>query len=306
MHDHYHQVIESALSALAGLQQPTGEFPTFSARRLDFSDPQAYPTSIYTTTFVVYALRQLAEHRIAAAIRRRAAAFLLSERNSDGSWSYEGRATTRVPADLDDTACAAAALLSCGEPVGPELFRLLWENEAAPGGPYYTWIGVNSGEHLLARQVDALVQANLLLFSGLAGIPLAGSAQWLCAMAETDRWDAASDYCLTPHLLLFCAARAYAAGAPGLAPLGAALPAAVADLLTPPQEHEPFRLACLAATLGLAGEHKAAKPYLKALLSCQSPDGAWPGAASYSGYPPHLDGSPALTTAIALEALLAV
>ncbi len=62
-----------------------------------------------------------------------------------------------------------------------------------------------------------------------------------------------------------------------------------------------FELACRAAALLALGTPAVGE--LGDLLAAQLPDGSWPMAAAYSGYPPHLDGSPALTTAIALDAL---
>jgi hypothetical protein len=268
------------------------------------ADARPYPCSVYTTAFAIHGLRRFADHPRARAIRAAAAAHLRAERNPDGSWSYEGRATSRVPPDLDDSACAAAALLDIGERPDFGFYRLLWEGEAAPGGPYYTWVGVNAGANLLARHLDALVNANTLLCAGLAGMELPGAAAYLCDVAARGAWEGASDYCLTPHLLLYCAARAYADGpAAALAPAMPGLRAAALALPGPPAEAEPFRLACLAAALLAAGDGAAAAPHLAALLDAQFPDGSWPIAAAYSGYPPHFDGSPALTTAIALDAI---
>lgn len=294
----------AAIAALAALQRPSGELPTLSARRADMADARPYPCSVYTTAFAAHSLRRFAADPTARATREAAAAHLRAERNPDGSWSYEGRGTRRVPPDLDDTACAAAALADLGERPGFGFYRLLWENEAAAGGPYYTWVGVNAGAHLLARHLDALVNANLLLCAGLAGVELPGAAAYLCDVAARGAWELASDYCLTPHLLLYCAARAYADGpVPALAPAMPGLRAAALALPAPPAEAEPFRLACLAAALLASGDADAAWPHLAALLAAQAPDGSWPIAAAYSGYPPHFDGSPALTTAIALDAI---
>lgn len=291
----------AAIAYLAAAQRPSGELPTFSARRADMADARAYPCSVYTTAFAVHGLRRFTDDPRALAVRAAAAAHLRAERNPDGSWSYEGRGTARVPPDLDDSACAAAALIDMGERPDFGFYRLLWENEAAPGGPYYTWVGVNGGTHLLARQLDALVNANLLLCAGLVGMELPGAAAYLCDVAARGAWEQASDYCLTPHLLLYCVARACADGpVPALAP---AMPGLRSAALALPAQSEPFRLACLAAALLAAGDGEAAAPYLAALLEAQAADGSWPIAAAYSGYPPHFDGSPALTTAIALDAI---
>ncbi len=297
--------IDAALAWLQAAQRSSGELPTLTARRFDMADAHPHPCCVYTTTYVIHALRHFTAHPTASAVRSAAGAFLRAERNPDGAWSYEGRATRRVPPDLDDTACAAAALLTLGERPGLELFQLLWENEAAPGGPYYTWIGVNQMPgHLLARHLDALVNANVLLCAGLAGISLPGAAAYLVDLIKRGDLAAASDYCLEPHLLVYAIARAAIDGA--VAELTPALPALhtyALNLPAPPGETQPLRLACLTATLLALGDPAAAEPYLMALIAAQAPDGSWPAAAAYSGYPPWFDGAPALTTAIALDAL---
>ncbi|MBX0328308.1 hypothetical protein K2Z83_11540 [Oscillochloris sp. ZM17-4] len=290
---------ERAVAWLRAAQRPSGELPTFTARRPDMADARPYACCVYTTTFVAHALSRLPHIPGAAAVCGAAGGFLRAEANGDGSWSYEGRATSRVPPDLDDTACATAALLTLGERPGLGFYQQLWENELAPGGPYFTWLGVNdSAGHLLARQVDALVQANLLLCASMAGLELPGVVTYLRDVIDREDLAVASDYCLTPHLLVYAIARAYADGpAPALAPALSSLRAAATALPT----GDAFELACRAAALLALGAPGDAR--LGDLLAAQLPDGSWPMAASYSGYPPHLDGSPALTTAISLDAL---
>ena|GEM_PF-1841690 len=291
------EAAQRAIVALAALQRASGELPTFTARHADMRDARPYACSVYTTSFVVHALRHFAGLPAAAAILRVAGEHLRAQRNADGSWGYDGLSTSRVPPDLDDTACAAAALLTLGERPGLSLFRLLWENEAAPGGPFYTWVGVNDGAHLLARQLDALVNANLLLCAAMLGQTLPGALAYLLDVTKSNI-GAASVFCLTPELLAYALTRAYADG-----PLPALEPAVRAGLLALGTGDGPLTLACRANALLALGEHTEAMPLLAALLVQQEADGAWPCVAAYSGYPPHYDGSPALTTALALDAI---
>ncbi len=285
------------VTALCGMQRPRGDFPMLASRNLTMADARTHACNIYCATFAAYALSRFPQLPAVDVALRKAGAFLLAERNDDGSWSYEGRATSRVPPDLDDTACAVAALLRLGEQPGLSFYRLLWENEAAPGGPYYTWVGVNGGTHLLARQIDALVNANLVLAAALARQPLPGAVAYLLDVTTSDP-NGASDYCLTPHLLAYALARAYADGpVPELAPGLRAVLAALEPC------DNAFHLACRANALLVLGEWEVARPDLEALLDAQLPDGSWPIAAAYADYPPHHAGSPALTTAIALDAL---
>lgn len=289
-----------AIAALAAMQRPGGEIPTYEARSPSMADARPYPASVYTTSFVVPPLHRLRALPGAAPILAAAGAHLRAERNPDGSWSYEGRATTRLPPDLDDSACAAAALALLGAAPDLRLFRLLWENEAAPGGPYYTWVGVNRDAHLLARQIDALVNANLLFCAALGRIELPGTAAYLRDLIARPDLSTASDYCLSPHLLVYALARAAADGpAHALAP---ALPA-LAGHARRLETATPFQLACATAALLALGDAVAAAPLLRALLAVQQPDGAWPIGLAYTGYPPTFAGAPGLTTAIALDAL---
>lgn len=322
-----HPPIASALDFLRAAQRPSGELPAYTARRPDMAEARAYPCCVYVSTFVVQALWPLADDPVAAQIRADAGAFLRAEREPDGAWCYEGRATRRVPPDLDDTACAMAALITLGERPDLAFYQLLWENEAAPGGPYYTWLGVNTGAHLLTRQIDALVNANLLLCATLAGLELPGTAAYLSDAITGGRLAEASDYCLTPHLLVYALGRVVgrqkAEGrrqkptlqSPRPAPtpsvplspyppilLSPALPALLAAAHSLSAEN-PFQHACRAAALLALGDRAGAESDISALIDAQQADGGWPIAAAYSGYPPHLDGSPALTTAIAVDAL---
>jgi hypothetical protein len=268
-----------------------------SSRSASMADAQPYGCNIYSTALAAYALGRFSELPAAAAALAAARACLRAERNGDGSWSYEGRDTRRVPPDLDDTACAVAALVAPGERPGLSFYQLLWENEASPGGPYYTWVGVNGGSHLLARQVDALVNANIVLAAALAGRRLPGAATYLIDITKSDL-DGASDYCLTPHLLVYALARACADG-----PAPELLPAVRAGLAGLGPCDDAFKVACRANGLLALGEREAALGDLGALLEAQLPDGSWPIAAAYADYPPHHAGSPALTTAVALDAL---
>lgn len=269
----------------------------FTSRSVSMADARPYECNIYSTALATYVLGRFAALPTATAALGAARALLRAERNADGSWSYEGRGTTRVPPDLDDTACAVAALMALGERPGLSFYRLLWENEAGPGGPYYTWVGVNDGPHLLARQVDALVNANVVLAAALAGQRLPGAITYLLDVTQSNLLGA-SDYCLTPHLLVYALARACADG-----PVPELLPAVRAGLAGLGPCEDAFRVACRANGLLALGEREAALHDLGALLEAQLPDGAWPLAAAYADYPPHHAGSPALTTAVALDAL---
>jgi hypothetical protein len=76
------------------------------------------------------------------------------------------------------------------------------------------------------------------------------------------------------------------------------------QLPPPPAEPAALHLACLAAALlNLQADLSLIEPYVTALLVCQDNDGHWPAWAVYLSYHHYYDGAPALTTALALEAL---
>jgi hypothetical protein len=299
--------IRRGLAYLERTQRPSGEFATFTGPRLNLAGAERYPKSVYVTTFVIHALAQLPAEPQIAAIQRRAADFIAGEREQDGAWNYEGRGEWRVPCDLDDTSCAVAALAMLGQRPDLSFYALLWQNEAAPGGPYYTWLGINDrADFAYARQVDALVNANLLFCCGLLGLELPGAAAYLERVVRDEAYSDQSAYTVSPHFLIYAISRAYADG--GVGALALALPALQRYLLTrlaPPQaEPSALNLACVAAGLLNSGVDRGiAAPYLEALLGAQQGDGGWPAWAAYAGFAPNYDGAPALTTALALEAL---
>ncbi len=297
--------IQTGLTYLAQAQRPSGEFATYySADRTDLVGAEACPKSVYITTFIMHALSCLPPNPLIDQILQPAAAFLLGEQEDNGAWNYIGRGKHQVPDDLDDTCCVVAALCQMGHRPDFLFYGLLWQNEVAPGGPYYTWLGINNdpGDYPFIREIDALVNANILFCAGLLDLLLAGAAAYLCRVIETETYQAENVYCLSPHFLIYAISRAYRDG--NVTDLAPAMPAMQNYILTkvPPPQTEPvaFYLACLAvALLNLDAPQPLVDPYLAALLTHQQPDGCWPTWAAYVRY----NGAPALTTALALEAL---
>lgn len=303
------------LDYLARTQLPSGEFPTFTGPDLALRDAVAYPTSTYVSSFVVHSLAFLPTDPRVPLIRARAAAFLEAQEEASGVWNYEGRGEWRLPPELDSTCCAAAALVVLGRRPPSACYGLLWHvvrpNAAAPGGPYYTYVGVNDRPDdpvnaPFAREVDPLVNANVLFCAGLLGIALPGAAAYLERVVRSGDYRDGSHYVISPHFPLYAIARAYADGR--VAALAPSVPA-MRDFLTlrlppPPDEASALNLACRAVgLLNLGADLAAVEPYVSLLLDAQGDDGGWPIWAAWAGFPPNYDGSPALTTALALEAL---
>ncbi len=299
--------IQKGLAGLHRLQRPSGEFQTYTSPHIDLSNAQTYPKSVYVTTFVVHALNFLPPNPLIPLLQNRATLFLAQEQENNNAWNYEGRGNHRVPCDLDDTSCAVAAMLQLGQTPDFSFYALLWQNEAAPGGPYYTWIGINDRtDDPRARQVDALVNANILFCAGLLNLELPGASAYLRAVIRRNDYQEASLYGVSPHFLIYLISRAYADGnVSGLAPAMPALHNYILQKLpAPPGKLSAFELACLAVSLlNLEADPLLIEARLSPLLKAQQATGHWPAWGAYAGFHPNYDGSPALTTALALEAL---
>jgi len=299
--------IDNGLDYLAHVQRPGGEFETWTSPHLDFTEATPYPKSVYTTTFVMHALALLTPTPQIEQIQKRAADFLLAEQEDNGAWNYEGRGDHRLPCDQDDTSCAIAALAQLDHQPELSFYALLWQNESAPGGPYYTWIGINDlKEDQRARHVDSLVNANILFCAGLLNLSLPGTIYYLEQVIQAEAYDSESLFTPTPHLLIYALSRAYADGnVSKLDKTMSIMQDYVLTKLPPPHaETSAFKLACLAVSLlNMKVPSILIRPYLVPLLSMQQADGNWPVDAAYHGFPPNYDGSPALTTALAVEAL---
>jgi hypothetical protein len=316
--------IRAGVDYLCCTQLPSGAFTTYTGPRPDLTGANPYPKSVYVPAFVIHSLGYVPDEPVQARIRQLAADFLEEEEEDNGTWNYEGRCGSRLPADLDDTCTAAAALLVQGRRPSRAFYALLWQvirpNAAAPSGPYYTYLGVNDATDdpvrvPFAREIDSLVNANVVFFCGLLGIVLPGAVAFLQQLVEradyvghslAESYSGRSLAAIPPHLVIYVLSRAYADGpVHALAPaMGIMRDYLLTGLPALPVESVALHLACRSvAMLNLAVETSAIDPYLDALLRTQQADGSWPAWAAWVGFPPNYDGSPALTTALALEAL---
>ena len=301
------KAINKAVRYLHQIQQPAGDFQTMSSPNKDMQDAKPYPKSVYVTTFVLHALAQLRPSPLIKEIQERAINFLLREQEDNGAWNYEGRDNHKLPNDLDNTACAIAALAQLDQKPELSFYALLWQSESAPGGPYYTWLDINDREDdPRARNVDALVNANILFCCGLLDLSLPKTVYYLEQVIRAEAYDSESLFTFSPHFLIYTLSRAYADG--GVRMLDTAMSIMqdyVLSKLPPPHlESSIFNLACLAVSLhNMKMPTILLRPYLVPLLTSQQADGSWSVAAAYAGYAPNFDGSSALTTALAIEAL---
>jgi hypothetical protein len=322
--------VARALGFLRSVQLPSGEFPVFASTDPTLESGGAVDPSVFPTALAAHSLSFCAE---AAPLRDKALAFLTGEMDRNGLWRHWTRAhphAARLPPDLDDTSCAAAAI---GDPACTAGNRPILLGNRRSDGLFLTWIlprlvgGGAAPRRATGRQlrhaptqflffrrtsaragdVDAVVNANALFhlreFEGREAV-----AAFLLdvlrrgAEAQCDKWYE------NPFAVRYFLARALA-GEPEAAALieGRAAAAAPGNALE----------AALALCASLECGGRPGLAGVEGLLSLQDGDGSWPRAALYHGgrlrraaggfEPRHPDtphwGSEALTTAFCVEGL---
>lgn len=329
------EAVGAGLAYLKRSQLPSGEFQTFTGPSPDLLDSVPFTKSPYITTFVGHALSAVPDDLVVSRIRQRIGDFLEAEEEVNGIWNFQGRGEWRIPADLDTTACAAAALLTLGRRRPRELYALLMgivrTTESALGGPYYTYIGINENPDddvaiPFSREVDFLVNVNVVFLCGLLGIEVPGATAYLLNAVRNGVFSERSRYCISSHFQTYCLSRAYAEG--NVQALASAVPAVRDHLLdelpAPEAEASAFHVACRAVgLLNLGVETQFVTPFVDLLLGAQESDGGWPIWAGGAGFPREWDwswlerwpagptsadfgwcwGCRALVTGIAIEAL---
>ena len=330
--------IHGGVDYLSQTQRPSGEFATITGPSPDLTNGHPYPKSVYISTFVVHSLGYIPAGPAATRVRQGVGDFLECEQEDNGTWNFDGRGQWRIPVDLDSLCCALTALLDLQRRTPRDAYRLLWQvvrpNQTAPSGPYRSYVGVIEDDEAsdrplpasYAREVDPLLNTNVLFCCGRLGVALPGTAKYLMGIVHAEEYAERSRYCISSHFPTYALGRAYADGdARDLRP---AMPTMLTHLLTklPAVEAEvsAFNLACRAVTLlNLGVDLAVVAPYLATLLRAQQADGGWPLWAAFAGFPVNWNpawrkrwpggpasaeigwcaGSRALTTALALEAL---
>jgi 4-hydroxybenzoate polyprenyltransferase len=265
--------IADGLAALERIQSDDGSFPLWTGT-------QAWrPCSpLFSTAYIMMGAGRL----LPAASVERAIGYLRAQRRDDGLWEYDP--AVGLPPDADSTACclAALALHGGGDIEGAErLLRSFWR---APDGPFRTWrAGPLSGP----ERDDAVVNGNIVRALYLLGSP--ATPDELASVGSIFRRSAVSRYYAAPATIAHAAARA------GLA-LDVLHPAAAAK--PPPSQF----LACAQWLCAARGGDRA---LTTCVLRAQLEDGSWPVAPWVTAEedPKPFWGSPAVSTALAIEAL---
>lgn len=297
-----------AIAFLERHQLPSGELPVFASGK---PDPSIFPTAL--------AAHALSFAPAAARVRERALDFLAAEMEPRGLWKHWPRAHPhhhQLPPDLDDTACASAALARAGRTF-PDNRALLLGNRNREG-LFRTWkLTLAQLRHPLVTffffrntsakpfDVDAVVNANVLAYLGASDATQPVVDHLLHVLREhlepvCDKWYE------NPFAVWYFFSRALR----GVAPEAGEVIARRIAASTPKNALELALAAC-----ALLDWNR--KPDLGPLLALQQESGSWPAAGLYHGgrrrlgrfafAEPHPDtpwwGSEALTTAFCLEAI---
>jgi hypothetical protein len=270
------QAIKRGVGALAGMQQADGGFPLWTG-----TSRWTRCSPLFSTAYVMMGAGGL----LPAGNIARAVDFIRSHRRRDGLWVYDP--SIDIPPDADSTACSLAALALHGDPSdligGVELLRGFWR----PGdGPFRTWIA--GGMWSLPERDDPVVNCNVLYALGLLGSPVTEPERSAATHLLARAVGGSRYYCA--FATLAHAARRAGLSLDGLPAAATARPP-VADLL--------------GCVRWLCGMPAVDEETLAVILQAQRPDGSWPIApwVTAVGQPNPFWGSPAVTTALALEAL---
>jgi hypothetical protein len=256
----------------------------------------------------------------AASVREKALDFLAREASAEGVWSHWSSSARGefLPPDVDDTACASAALRDGGRPVPPNA-QLLFANRDRRG-LFYTWFTwrprwsglahwrlvwrqrrhfrklwpvFTGGTTTLIHNVDAVVNANVLFYLGPRQ-ETAAVAAYLVDVLKDDSETGCDTWYFNRFVIWYFFARA-------LAPLHGEAVQLLRRKLTSAAPATALEIAmaqCGRCYLGLPADERLAAM----LRERQLESGAWPAEWLYRGGPCYW-GSEALTTAFALEAL---
>lgn len=176
---HLTRLMASIHTYISSQQHPEGCFLSTTSSR---TTPNHTHITTFYTSLITCALSGSDSTRD---ICTRATHFLKQECSPNGSWNYWSRKSddytkALYPDDLDDTTVALRALYPHlpNEETLLALINLLIANETEPGGPYYTWIGV---DHTSTQwnDIDIVVNSNIYTLLQKYAIDAPALYSWL-------------------------------------------------------------------------------------------------------------------------------
>lgn len=303
----YSAPIARGISFLKTRQLPSGEFATLRAKKSKMDD-SSYVKSPFFTTFILHSLSFLKELGDINESVKKAADFLIAEKDDKDYWRFFGR-NSYIPPDLDCTCCALSALYINGVELDYETIAdtlLTYRNSE---GAFHTWIldpTLINNKDVSINPLDHVVNANILFFYSLIRKPLPQVVNYLCSIIKRKNFHN-SPYYDSPFSFIYCLTRAYTDG--NVKDLQPILPVIKKYLLEKydalEKQRDPLKNAQVAVSLINSGYrgYELDKAILNLIYTQDSDDG-WP-ITSFFPFPGKLEfyGSRELNTAIALEAL---
>jgi hypothetical protein len=188
------KAIHDLVRLIAAEQQADGSFLSYTSPD---ASGQAEGAAYHTTFVTSQILSAIAscEGEAVSRITLHASRFI-REQFQDGSVNYWQRnssesASMRLPDDMDDSACALAALLSVDPTMRTDgallggFTRALVDTERETGGPYFTWrIGPKADPKW--KDVDVAVNANIAYALELVDVQLENLNHFLDEMVERE------------------------------------------------------------------------------------------------------------------------
>ena len=171
------QAISRGIEYLGSEQDDAGSFKSLSSLDKKFSS-HSIRHSVFNVSLIALAM---ADNPGAAPILDKISEYLLSQKSDNWSFNYWDRkteeyASDNYPDDLDDTACAMAALYKInpdavnGEALA-KVVSTLTLLEIKEGGPYRTWLVPKSAPKIW-QDVDPAVNSNTAYFLSLLDVRL--------------------------------------------------------------------------------------------------------------------------------------
>ncbi len=336
--------ISRAVSFVREVQLGNGEFKSLLGSDKTMSNPVFDSSPFATSFVVFSLAQLPARMGIDARdVLDRACGFLRAEMEPGGVWRYWTSRQAKhflIPPDLDDTSCISFALKAAGRrpPDNRWAFRLTRDDQ----GRFLTWVppsrrrlpirfwpahGVAlarrrmlgptlrlerpedrrfEGIRIRENDVDPVVNANALLYLG-EGVETEAALAYVRSFVANRPEPGFSIYYQDTLFLFHAVARAHRCSAPSLADLADPVVAGVLARANADGRYEnPICAAAAACALAIYDPRSAGlPPAIEQVLDSQRADGGWDAHPFYAGREGrNFWGSEALTTALALEALL--
>lgn len=210
------KAINQGIDFLTNNQQKDGSFLSLSSpNSKSFAKAKKYHT-IFPAFLVLSCLNALEETPKIKAIKRKAAKFLLSQKNEQWSFNYWVRnsqeaKTLPYPDDLDDTFCALSALFQhdsklIGGSAMAKIVTLLTAAEKKEGGPYRTWLVPQDADEVW-KDIDLVANSNIGYFLSLQDISLPNINTLIESAIETDNYN--SPYYPSIYSVIYFISRFY-------------------------------------------------------------------------------------------------